>query len=251
MDEDIGVMLKCRVCLGEYNESSQRPLLLPACGHTFCAMCLKLVQAQGNVGCPECRKNNAVTSVDTLPVNFSVLSLAQAVNKASQPQVKTSQNQAKASNSSMKQKVSVKKSSHPYNDKQDHSLSNEKRRNKHEFKNMPQSTSDFGTATSIATSAQINLPSSQPSSSRSSNDKDTSNSSVQNVNPLVDQPNPSDLQDELDFQMAIHLTFCKDPNHRHDEPLSSTRGRRDNTGLSEDEQLKLALQISREEMFKN
>ena len=54
--QDVEDILKCNVCLGDFNDNSQRPLLLPACGHTFCASCLESLQKQSRVGCPECRK---------------------------------------------------------------------------------------------------------------------------------------------------------------------------------------------------
>ncbi|XP_068247340.1 uncharacterized protein [Palaemon carinicauda] len=75
---DVGDILKCHVCLGSYNDSSHRPLLLPACGHTFCASCLENLQKQSRVNCPECRKPNAIQPVSSLPVNYVVLNLEQA-----------------------------------------------------------------------------------------------------------------------------------------------------------------------------
>ncbi|KAK7081418.1 hypothetical protein SK128_019789, partial [Halocaridina rubra] len=84
MDEEVEDILKCHVCLGDFNDTKQRPLLLPACGHTFCAYCLENLQRQSRVGCPECRKANAIQPVATLPVNYVVLSLSQAKQKQKQ-----------------------------------------------------------------------------------------------------------------------------------------------------------------------
>ncbi|CAL4133082.1 unnamed protein product, partial [Meganyctiphanes norvegica] len=264
-------MLKCRVCLGEYNDSTQRPLLLPACGHTFCIMCLKMLQTQGNVGCPECRKNNSVSSVDQLPVNFSVLSLAQAISKS------VPQNQMGAtdtypsnmssdplcvnfnnfqstfkhnntSNSSKKHTVLPTKSSHLNEKMQESCLSYEKATNKQEAKHASQNIHAFGTAALNNVTSTNNLQPSKPGSSRSSHEITGNSPSSQRVKYSMDQRKTSELQEELDFQMAVHLTFCKDANHQHDEPGSSSCQSRDNLDLTEEEQLRLALEMSREEM---
>ncbi|XP_045122705.1 uncharacterized protein LOC123511145 [Portunus trituberculatus] len=69
--------LTCLVCLIPYDAEDHRPLLLPACGHTFCAVCLGYLHGQGNTSCPKCRKDGAVQPVSSLPVNYSLLEIAE------------------------------------------------------------------------------------------------------------------------------------------------------------------------------
>lgn len=68
----------CQVCLIPYDTEDHRPLLLPACGHTFCASCLGCLHRQGKTSCPKCRKDGAVKPISSLPVNYSLLDIAEA-----------------------------------------------------------------------------------------------------------------------------------------------------------------------------
>ncbi|XP_069940791.1 uncharacterized protein [Cherax quadricarinatus] len=72
--------LTCSVCLESYNEQERRPLLLPACGHTFCKNCLMDIAARdpdaGGLQCAACRKPQPVKDVQDLPVNYSLLEVA-------------------------------------------------------------------------------------------------------------------------------------------------------------------------------
>ncbi|KAK3856509.1 hypothetical protein Pcinc_037174, partial [Petrolisthes cinctipes] len=73
MDEN----LSCRVCLGDYNNTTHNPLLLPACGHTFCSFCIDQLYSQNKRPCPQCRKSNAIQRSSSLPVNYSLLSIVE------------------------------------------------------------------------------------------------------------------------------------------------------------------------------
>lgn len=33
--------IKCPLCSEQYNEAEHLPLMLPACGHSFCQQCLR------------------------------------------------------------------------------------------------------------------------------------------------------------------------------------------------------------------
>ncbi|XP_063868711.1 uncharacterized protein LOC135104899 [Scylla paramamosain] len=67
----------CQVCFTPYDPKDHRPLLLPTCGHTFCAFCLGCLHSQGKTSCPKCRKDGAVKPVSSLPVNYSLLDIAE------------------------------------------------------------------------------------------------------------------------------------------------------------------------------
>ncbi|XP_042219760.1 uncharacterized protein LOC121864673 isoform X2 [Homarus americanus] len=72
--------LTCSVCLDTYSEGDRRPLMLPACGHTFCKHCLAGIMARegvkGNFLCPTCRRPQPVHAVQDMPVNYSLLEVA-------------------------------------------------------------------------------------------------------------------------------------------------------------------------------
>ncbi|KAK8379471.1 hypothetical protein O3P69_019402 [Scylla paramamosain] len=69
--------LTCSVCLKQYDSEFRRPLMLPACGHTFCRSCVKGLACEGvGVVCPCCRREYKDTDVDNFPINFSVEILA-------------------------------------------------------------------------------------------------------------------------------------------------------------------------------
>ncbi|XP_063852671.1 tripartite motif-containing protein 59-like [Scylla paramamosain] len=69
--------LTCSVCLKQYDSEFRRPLMLPACGHTFCRSCVKGLACEGvGVVCPCCRREYKDTDVDSFPINFSVEILA-------------------------------------------------------------------------------------------------------------------------------------------------------------------------------
>ncbi|KAK8387317.1 hypothetical protein O3P69_018124 [Scylla paramamosain] len=72
--------LCCSVCMEGYTEEERRPLMLPACGHTFCKQCMSTVMARegerGTFLCPTCRRPQPVRAVVDLPVNYSLLEVA-------------------------------------------------------------------------------------------------------------------------------------------------------------------------------
>lgn len=207
MTED-RLQLACQVCLSQYDPQDHRPLLLPACGHTFCAFCVEHLQRQGKRCCPKCRKDGAVQPVTSLPVNYSLLDVAQnsscgaaaaAVAAAARP---------------------VPSSSHRTTDTKD-LLSTKLHSRCHKVKR----------SNSLVTSRIDSLNHTTPAMPFLQN-----MSRMSAVNPSVGRGlrtptltalgarNPShtqtalerEQQDELDFQMAIHLTFCKDASHDHD-----------------------------------
>ncbi|KAK3853425.1 hypothetical protein Pcinc_040035 [Petrolisthes cinctipes] len=60
-----------------YSEGERRPLMLPACGHTFCHLCLATLVArnseEGSFQCPTCRHLQSLRDLNALPVNYSLL----------------------------------------------------------------------------------------------------------------------------------------------------------------------------------
>lgn len=72
--------LSCSVCMEGYTEEERRPLMLPACGHTFCKQCMSIIMAtngeRGNFLCPTCRRPQPLRAVEDLPVNYSLLEVA-------------------------------------------------------------------------------------------------------------------------------------------------------------------------------
>ena len=65
--------LQCPVCLCAYSRKQRPPLVLPACGHSVCSVCLK---RQFTLKCPVCyMRSQQVTS--NLPVNFVLLEVAE------------------------------------------------------------------------------------------------------------------------------------------------------------------------------
>lgn len=46
--ESLTGVLDCPVCLESYSEGERRPLMLPACGHTFCKLCLATLLARNS-----------------------------------------------------------------------------------------------------------------------------------------------------------------------------------------------------------
>lgn len=61
-------VLSCSLCFGPYDAGQHRPLLLPACGHTFCKACLgKLPRHE----CPEDR--STIPDILNLPTNILVV----------------------------------------------------------------------------------------------------------------------------------------------------------------------------------
>ncbi|CAG9319811.1 unnamed protein product [Blepharisma stoltei] len=67
----------CPVCFNEYNVISHFPLVLPACGHTACKVCLeKIAEERSVIKCPVCRSMN-FKEVYSLPVNYALLDVSE------------------------------------------------------------------------------------------------------------------------------------------------------------------------------
>ena len=67
----------CPICFENFDSEKFKPLILPKCGHTICAKCLKhIFKASSIIKCPVCRKNNP-TEMSKLPVNCALLELTE------------------------------------------------------------------------------------------------------------------------------------------------------------------------------
>lgn len=76
---DKGVMedaITCTVCSEEYRTGKHDPLIMP-CGHTFCRDCIISIKTTKNVSCPTCREQHEGMRVESLPLNYSILSLSE------------------------------------------------------------------------------------------------------------------------------------------------------------------------------
>lgn len=79
----------CGVCLEQYDDGCHRPRCL-GCGHTVCTSCLAdaITRRPASLTCPFCRvpQPYPVTSVEDIPVNYTVLNLLQdALQAAATP----------------------------------------------------------------------------------------------------------------------------------------------------------------------
>ncbi|XP_042885112.1 uncharacterized protein LOC122261506 [Penaeus japonicus] len=210
------MLLKCNVCLHGFDSNVHKPLLLPKCGHSFCRLCLDTLYKQSKTSCPECRKQDALISVELLPTNFALLSLAET------------------------QREPVL-SARPKDRKLNRSPNPDTEPNGGASCTLSTARQTVAPMSPVATTRNpTNLPHQrQPSQSqllrkyraqRSSSSRmeqtRNENSNHQAVGrnrqnqPEVfsDKIEAMRLQEELDFQMAVHLTFCKDSSHKHDDP---------------------------------
>ena len=77
MSDTLEDLLKCGVCLEEYqNSGPQIPRILP-CSHTVCEWCvIQLLAAGGSLKCPECKAQQAAQDRErTFPQNRYLLRL--------------------------------------------------------------------------------------------------------------------------------------------------------------------------------
>ena len=81
-------MLKCSICLEDFNAEGRRPKVLPYCGHVLCEICLdtslKYCLNANSLKCHLCKKDNPLDyhqSMETFPTNWVVLELIQARDK--------------------------------------------------------------------------------------------------------------------------------------------------------------------------
>ncbi|CAL4184405.1 unnamed protein product, partial [Meganyctiphanes norvegica] len=69
MDEN-----ECIVCFSIYDDKERRPRFMP-CGHTLCSSCLEKAISDNSKMCPKCRRKYQASSMNDLPVNFSLMGL--------------------------------------------------------------------------------------------------------------------------------------------------------------------------------
>ena len=66
----------CPVCFEYFDSQALRPLILPKCGHTICAKCLRqIIKTSSIIKCPVCRKTN---QSEMARVNHALLELSEA-----------------------------------------------------------------------------------------------------------------------------------------------------------------------------
>ena len=66
----------CGLCLEAYDEGARTPRMLPACGHTFCTVCLAGLSKDASIVCPLDRKATELRGgvvVDVCPKNFALI----------------------------------------------------------------------------------------------------------------------------------------------------------------------------------
>lgn len=215
--EDVDENLTCRVCLGLFDDGMHRPLLLPACGHTFCSFCIDNLHTKGKLKCPECRKDNAVKAISSLPVNYSLLRVVHfKVTNTSNVTKKQDEAVAKPKSSGSSLEWLTRNSDPPPTSRADgptvslvsSSPPKPMQRNPHRSSSsekMPLTT--------------VNWMSPQHSFNSLRRHKlcmgENSKETTSHVKSTEEEMT---LQEELDFQMAVHLTFCKDASHGHDDP---------------------------------
>lgn len=230
---DMDINLTCRVCLGEFDNNAHRPLLLPACGHTFCTSCIGHLYKQSNLGCPECKKANAIKAISSLPVNYSLLSVVQSKQRSAS----TSETMNSPPDVKPKSFVSPESCHVPHKTLQKSQNIN----SPHPLNSVPQVTSSLKNVYR-GSSRRENSNSHHSTSQRSHQFAEESSRAASFSPEMINKdPETMTLQDELDFQMAVHLTFCKDASHGHDDPTRSFHCWQ----YPEDEELHTALALSR------
>lgn len=70
--------LCCPICLARFSEKKNVPHMLK-CGHTHCNQCLSTIMSNGIGKCGECRNIILSTSVQSLPINYSILRLIESM----------------------------------------------------------------------------------------------------------------------------------------------------------------------------
>ncbi|XP_037784569.1 RING finger protein 227-like, partial [Penaeus monodon] len=67
-------VITCTLCEEPYDLGDHEPVALPACGHTFCRLCLrKMKRGSAVLRCPNCRVVHSGPHPQHLPRNFSLL----------------------------------------------------------------------------------------------------------------------------------------------------------------------------------
>lgn len=68
--------LCCEVCYDAYNTNDNQPLLIPACGHTFCKSCVgTILKNEGEFRCPKCKQYSYDSEISSYPKNFDLLKI--------------------------------------------------------------------------------------------------------------------------------------------------------------------------------
>mmetsp|Transcript_27377 Transcript_27377/g.49281 ORF Transcript_27377/g.49281 Transcript_27377/m.49281 type:complete len:454 (+) Transcript_27377:468-1829(+) len=75
--------MECIVCFNVFDDVDHKPLFL-SCGHTFCKLCLGDLHRGSQLSCPVCNTLLSVSSVEALPVNYSLLNIPVATAEAPQ-----------------------------------------------------------------------------------------------------------------------------------------------------------------------
>ncbi|XP_063607952.1 uncharacterized protein LOC134782419 [Penaeus indicus] len=216
-------LLKCNVCLSGFDKNIHKPLLLPNCGHTFCRFCLDTLYKQSKKSCPECRKQDAVVSVELLPTNFSLLALAESLAQ-SEPDLSTRPKSHKIQGSPTRDTDSE--------DSEALSTTRPTRAPLHSAaapRNLvnlgarprPNPGRAYQSRLSRKHKAQHPPPAFMQQATSVNSHQQARWRNGENMDQqdfCNDKKEAIRLQEELDFQMAIHLTFCKDANHKHDDP---------------------------------
>lgn len=218
-------LLKCNVCLSSFDSNFHKPLLLPSCGHTFCRFCLDTLHKQSKNSCPECRKQNAVISVNLLPTNFSLLALAESQTQ-SDPDLSARPKSHRLHGSSTRNTE--------FHDEVPEALPTTRPttapvhpvgtpRNLMNLGARPRPNFGRGNQRQVLRNYKAQHPS--PTFMQQATNMNSNMQATRRNRQNLDQPDFCNdmaeavkLQEELDFQMAIHLTFCKDASHKHDDP---------------------------------
>nr|XP_027221182.1 polycomb group RING finger protein 3-like [Penaeus vannamei] len=68
-------VINCTICDEAYDLEDKEPVALPACGHTFCRLCLvRMKRENAELRCPTCRAAHRGDHPLDLPRNFALLS---------------------------------------------------------------------------------------------------------------------------------------------------------------------------------
>ena len=70
----------CSQCKSKYDNSSNLPYLLPACGHTFCKTCLSKMSYKSMIRCALC-SSMTYKELKKLPVNYALLEAFESSSK--------------------------------------------------------------------------------------------------------------------------------------------------------------------------
>jgi zinc-RING finger domain/B-box zinc finger len=69
--------MDCPECKQEFDENFHIPMILTACGHTICELCLKNRYKKKNIVCPQCSVSTVAQNLNILPSNLALLQLKQ------------------------------------------------------------------------------------------------------------------------------------------------------------------------------